>query len=36
VAFVKIVQNSWAYKRPYHATVERIEALPRFLAYYND
>jgi len=34
-AFVKIVQNSWAYKRPYDSTAERIDALPRFLAYYN-
>ncbi len=34
-AFVKIVQNGWAYKRPYHATAERIEALRRFLRYYN-
>ena len=34
-AFVKIVQNGWAYKRPYDSTAERIAALPRFLAYYN-
>jgi len=34
-AFVKIVQNGWAYKRPYDTTAERIAALPRFLAYYN-
>jgi transposase InsO family protein len=34
-AFVKIVQNGWAYKRPYHSTAERIAALPGFLAYYN-
>ena len=34
-AFVKIVQNGWAYKRPYDSTAERIAALPGFLAYYN-
>jgi transposase InsO family protein len=34
-AFVKIVQNGWAYKRPYDSTAQRIAALPRFLAYYN-
>ena len=30
-AFVKIVQNGWAYKRPYDSTAERIAALPGFL-----
>jgi transposase InsO family protein len=34
-AFVKILQNGWAYKRPYHTTAERIAALPGFLRYYN-
>jgi transposase InsO family protein len=34
-AFVKIVQNGWAYKRPYDSTAERIAALPGFLSYYN-
>jgi len=34
-AFVKIIQNGWAYKRPYDSTAERIAALPGFLAYYN-
>jgi transposase InsO family protein len=34
-AFVKIVQNGWAYRRPYLSTAERIDSLPRFLAYYN-
>ena len=34
-AFVKIVQNGWAYKRPYDSTAERIAALPGFLIYYN-
>jgi transposase InsO family protein len=32
-AFVKIVQNGWAYRRPYDSTAERIAALPGFLAY---
>ena len=31
-AFVKIVQNGWAYKRPYDSTAERIAALPRLPA----
>ncbi len=35
-AFVKTLQNGWAYRRPYQATAERITALPGFLAYYND
>jgi transposase InsO family protein len=34
-AFVKIVQKGWAYRRPYDSTAERINALPRFLAYYH-
>jgi transposase InsO family protein len=34
-AFVKILQNGWAYKRPYDSTTERIAVLPRFLTYYN-
>jgi transposase InsO family protein len=34
-AFVKIVQNGWAYKRPYDSTAERVAALPGFLRYYN-
>jgi transposase InsO family protein len=34
-AFVKILQNGWAYRRPYDSTAERIAALPRFLTYYN-
>jgi transposase InsO family protein len=34
-AFVKILQNGWAYKRPYDSTVQRIAALPAFLSYYN-
>jgi transposase InsO family protein len=34
-AFVKILQNGWAYRRPYDSSAERIAALPGFLAYYN-
>jgi len=34
-AFVKTLQNGWAYRRPYQATAERIAALPGFLDYYN-
>ena len=32
---VAVLQNGWAYRRPYDATAERIAALPRFLTYYN-
>ena len=32
---MKIVQNGWAYKRPYGLDRERIAALPGFLRYYN-
>jgi len=35
-AFVKIIQNGWAYQRPYTSTAERVTALPGFLRYYND
>jgi transposase InsO family protein len=34
-AFVKIVQNIWAYRRPYDSEAERIAALEGFLTYYN-
>lgn len=34
-AFVKTLQNGWAYRRPYDSTAERIAALPVFLTYYN-
>jgi transposase InsO family protein len=34
-ALVKILQNGWAYRRPYDSTAERIAALSDFLAYYN-
>ena len=34
-AFVKILQNNWAYRRPYDSSAERIAALPGYLAYYN-
>ncbi len=35
-AFVKLLQNGWAYRRPYLDSAERIAALPAFLAYYNE
>jgi transposase InsO family protein len=34
-AFVKLVQNGWAYRRPYASGEERITALDRYLVYYN-
>jgi transposase InsO family protein len=34
-AFVKILQNGWAHKRPHHTTAERIAAVPDFLTYDN-
>jgi transposase InsO family protein len=34
-AFVKLVQNGWAYRRPYASGEERIAALDRYLLYYN-
>lgn len=34
-AFNKILQNEWAYLRPYTSNVERLEALAPFIAYYN-
>ena len=34
-AFNKIMQAEWAYQRPYSSNRERLNALPRFLAYYN-
>jgi transposase InsO family protein len=34
-AFVKIVTNEWAYRRPYSNTKERTEELGPFLRYYN-
>jgi transposase InsO family protein len=34
-AFVKTVQNGWAYERPYDSSAERIDALAGFLRYYN-
>lgn len=34
-AFVKILQNGWAHKRPYDSTAARIAALLGFLTYYN-
>lgn len=34
-AFVKLLQNGWAYRRPYENGSERITALDRYLLYYN-
>jgi transposase InsO family protein len=34
-AFVKLVQNGWAYRRPYASGEERITALDCYLVYYN-
>jgi transposase InsO family protein len=34
-AFVKILQNGWAYRRPYRDDLERLVALDRYLIYYN-
>jgi transposase InsO family protein len=34
-AFVKLLQNGWAYRRPYDSGEERREALGAFLTYYN-
>lgn len=34
-AFVKLLQNGWAYRRPYVSGTERIAALGRYLLYYN-
>jgi transposase InsO family protein len=34
-AFVKLLQNGWAYRRPYTSGAERIAALERHLTYYN-
>ena len=34
-AFNKILQAKWAYIRPYSTNIERLDALPAFLRYYN-
>ena len=34
-AFNKILQNEWAYLRPYTSNVERLDALAPFITYYN-
>jgi transposase InsO family protein len=34
-AFVKLLQNGWAYRRPYASASERLDALEGFLTYYN-
>jgi transposase InsO family protein len=35
-AFNKILQNEWAYQRPYHSNQERLDELSAFLRYYNE
>jgi transposase InsO family protein len=35
-AFNKLLQNEWAYLRPYGSNRERLDQLPLFLAYYNE
>ena len=32
---MKLLQNGWAYRRPYENGGERITALDRYLLYYN-
>jgi transposase InsO family protein len=34
-AFVKLLQNGWAYRRPYASGAERVRALEGYLVYYN-
>lgn len=34
-AFVKLLQNGWAYRRPYESGAERLSALEGYLVYYN-
>ncbi|MDP6494233.1 MAG: IS481 family transposase [Dehalococcoidia bacterium] len=34
-AFIKILQNEWAYIRPYNSNRHRLDLLPTFLEYYN-
>ena len=33
--FIQILQNEWAYARPYRANADRLRALPRWLYHYN-
>ena len=33
--FIQILQNEWAYARPYRSNEERLRALPRWLYRYN-
>jgi transposase InsO family protein len=32
---VKLLQNGWAYRRPYETGAERLSALVGYLTYYN-
>ena len=33
--FIRILQNEWAYSRPFTSNGERLAELPRYLGYYN-
>lgn len=33
--FIQTLLRGWAYRRPYHSSVQRQERLPRYLDYYN-
>ena len=33
--FIQILQNEWAYARPYRSNAERLQQLPRWLYRYN-
>ena len=33
--FIQILQNEWAYARPYRSNAERLRQLPRWLYRYN-
>jgi transposase InsO family protein len=33
--FIQTLLRDWAYRRPYHSSVQRRERLPRYLDYYN-
>lgn len=32
---MELIQNGWAYRRPYRSGEERLDALGRYLVYYN-
>ena len=33
--FIRTLQQEWAYSRPFHSNQQRLQALPRFINYYN-